>query len=148
MEDKEKLLKESAQIFENIGWTPATAKILALFYVSNQKYFTFEELLDRLKLSKSTASRALNLLLDTEKVKYIIKDNNKRKRHFYISIDGSLSFIHKYQNILEAQQKLLEKLLSVRDESNPKFNQFIQHEIAYLEKIIPILEKQKKYFKQ
>ncbi len=147
MEDKEKLLIESAEIFKDINWTPIAAKIIGLFYVSDQKYFTFQEIIDTLNISKSNASRTLKVLLSTGKVAYITKDDNKRKRYFYLSIEGSIALINNLLEGLERQQVFFEKILHLRSDENPELNQLIQYQKEYLEKITPMLQiKTKEHF--
>ncbi len=148
MEDKERLLVESVEIFKSTGWHPVRAQILGLLYISNQKYFTFQEIIDTLKISKSTASRALNFLLDLGKIDYITKGENKRKRYFYISINGSIDLIDKWLESLEKQQHFFEKVLPLRDNSNEELNQLIQHQISVFKEVIPFFKNQnKKNFK-
>ncbi len=147
MEDKEKLLIESAEIFKDINWTPIAAKIIGLFYVSDQKYFTFQEIIDTLNISKSNASRALKVLLSTGKVAYITKGDNKRKRYFYLSVGGSITLINNMLEGFKRQQMFFEKILSLRSDENPELNQLIQYQKDYLEKIIPMLQiKTKEHF--
>ncbi len=149
MEDKEKLLIESAEIFKDINWTPIAARIIGLFYVSDQKYFTFQEIIDTLNISKSNASRALKVLLNTGKVSYITKDNNKRKRYFYLPTEGSITLTNNLLERFKRQQAFFEKILCLRSDENPELNQLIEYQKGYLEKIIPMLQiKTKEHFKQ
>ncbi len=148
MKDKEQLLTEATEILKGTGWHPVRAQIIGLFYTSNQKYFTFQEIIDTLKISKSTASRALNFLLDLGKIDYITKGQNKRKRYFYMSVKGNIDLIDKWLESLKRQQHFFEKILPLRDNTNEELNHLIQHQISVFKEVIPFFKDQnKKNFK-
>ncbi len=141
---KKELLTEATEIFKGTGWHPVRAKIIALFYTSNQKYFTFQEIIDTLKISKSTASRTLKFLLNLGKIDYIIKEDNKRKRYFYMSTDGSTDLINTWLDALEKQQHFFEKILLLRDDTNEELNQLIQHQVSIFKEVIPLFRDKNK----
>ncbi len=87
---RQSLINQSAELYRMIGYPPTAGQIMGLLYVSDQKYFTFQELIDTLKISKSAISKSLNFLLEIHEISFKTKGNNKRKRYFYISQKGTV----------------------------------------------------------
>ncbi len=64
---KEILIEQSANLYKSIGYPRIAGKIMGLLYVSEQKHFTFQELMDTLNISKGATSTALNFLIIFQK---------------------------------------------------------------------------------
>lgn len=145
---KEQIAEHFAEIFIGYGYSPITARMLALLYTSNQKYFTFYELMDLLNISKSATSKALKLLLQIGEVSYITKGDNKRKRYFYIYITGSIRQLKDFIDLFSLHMQLYKDLLALRNDDNKELNTFIEQQISYMQDIVPQMkDKCKKYFK-
>ncbi len=48
---KEILIQQSANLYKLVGYPRIAGKIMGLLYVSEQKYFTFQEVMDALHIS-------------------------------------------------------------------------------------------------
>src|ERR1039457_1717695 len=83
---QKELIERIGIFFEHQGLPPAVARICGLLLISDRLELTFEEIYTTLNISKSAASNAINLLLNTHKVEYITKPGD-RKRYFKMSID-------------------------------------------------------------
>ena len=80
--EKQKVLIEKIGIVtEREGMQPAAARIIGLLYVADNPELTFDEILGALRISKSAASNALNLLLQTNRIEYTTFSGD-RKRYF------------------------------------------------------------------
>ncbi len=146
--EQKKLIKETSELYKIIGYPPIAGKIIALFYVSDQKYFTFEEIMETLSISKSATSKALKFLTDLGEVSFETKAGNRRKRYFYISIKNSLKSLTDWKKSLSTRQEILEKVLKIRGKENPDFDRFIKQQIGFIADIdVCIGKKIKKYFK-
>lgn len=84
---KEQQLFEELSVFleSTCKYSPLTAKIQSYMILrSDHEGFTFEELLDVFKVSKSSLSTSINLLISTNQVQYINKIDS-RKRYFKLN---------------------------------------------------------------
>ncbi len=70
---KEILIEQSANLYKSIGYPRIAGKIMGLLYVSEQKHFTFQELMDTLNISKGATSTALNFLIEIKEIDFITK---------------------------------------------------------------------------
>ncbi len=84
MKSKDILIEQSAELYKMVGYPRIAGRIMGLLYVSEQKYFTFEQLMETLKISKSATSKSLKFLLEINEIDFIIKPENTRRRYFYI----------------------------------------------------------------
>ncbi len=138
--EKNQIIGQFATIYKNVGYPYTSGLILGFIYVSGQKYFTFQELMEQLNLSKSSTSKFLNFLLEIGDISFITKDE-KRKRYFYISPEGFVKSQYMWVQSLSELKKIMKKILSFRNDENPYLNTLIEKEIAYLTDIIPFLTK-------
>ncbi|MBS9774232.1 MAG: hypothetical protein KGV59_03625 [Tenacibaculum sp.] len=143
---KQTLINKSASLYKMIGYPPTAGQIMGLLYVSDQKYFTFQELIDTLKISKSAISKSLKFLLEIKEISFKIKKDNKRKRYFYISKKGTIKSLQQWIDSLAVRQSLLEQILTLRNEDNKELNELIKSEISFSKAIIPFVEKELKKF--
>lgn len=115
---------------------------------SDQKYFTFYELMDLLNISKSATSKVLKFLLQIDEVGCITKGQNKRKRYFYICINGSTRQIEGFLKLLSFHMQLYEEILPLRNDENQELNRFIAQQLAYMKAVVPQMKnKYKECFK-
>jgi DNA-binding transcriptional regulator GbsR (MarR family) len=78
---KQKELIEKIGMYFEQGMQPAAARILALLIVADEESFSFDEIRDTQKLSKSATSNGINYLLSLKKIDYYTKPGD-RKRYF------------------------------------------------------------------
>jgi len=74
------LIEKIGMYFEQ-GMQPAAARILALLIVADDESFSFENIRETLKLSKSATSNGINFLISVKKIEYFTK-SGERKRYF------------------------------------------------------------------
>lgn len=130
------LSKKQQELIEKIGiyfeqsMQPTAARILALLIVSSQESFSFDEIREILKLSKSATSNGLSFLLSINKIEYYTKPGD-RKRYFKWN---PAKTIHHFK---EGIQKLLglsilfEEALKEKD-SQESFNSKMLEELTNL----------------
>ncbi len=145
---KKILIEQSAVLYKLVGYPRIAGKIMGLLYVSEQKYFTFQELMDELNISKGATSTALKFLIEINEVDFIKKEDNKRKRYFYISKEGAVKSLEDWLKSLLLRQEILEEILKLRTDKNEEVNQLIQQMITFTKDIYPFVEgKIKEHFK-
>lgn len=145
---KQSILNLYAEALKEDNYPPIAGKILGLFYISDQKYFTFEELMKELNVSKSAISKALKLLLEIGEVNYKKIEGNKRKRHFYLDIQGNIDRLERLVNAYYMQTQLLEETLEFRSSNNQELNNFIKTSIKFNKEALYYFDKKiKEHFK-
>lgn len=137
---KEILIEQFAKNYKHIGSPYLAGRVLGLFYVSEQKYYNFEELMEALQLSKSAVSKSLKYLIEIGDIRFIVKDGNKRKRYFYVSEEGFINSMNLLVKVLENQHKILQEIISLRNDENQELNSLIKRKISYLEGFTRYLE--------
>lgn len=96
------LTEKQSELIERIGIhfeqsiPPAAARILALLIVSDKESYSFDEIREVLKLSKSATSNGMNFLLSVRKIEYYTKSGD-RKRYFRWSPNSTIA--HFKENI-------------------------------------------------
>ena len=146
--EEQSILDLFAQVYNADNYPPIAGKILGLFLVSNQKYFTFEELTKGINASKSAVSKALKFLMDSGEVNFVTLKENKRKRHFYLDTKG---YFKRFQYISDAyymQTQLLKETIKLRNNENMEMNEFINKLIILNNDVLDYFEKKIKRINQ
>ena len=93
------LIEEMGVYHERRGMSPIPGRILGLFVVSDKDAYTFDEIKEILKISKSATSSALNFLVSTDRIEYTTLPGD-RKRYFKWSPFKALENIERETNNL------------------------------------------------
>ena len=121
--EKQKVLIEKIGIAtEKEGMQPAAARIIGLLYVSDNPELTFDEILGALRISKSAASNALNLLLQTNRIEYTTFSGD-RKRYFRIKVTNWREGFAKKMEDMTSFSLLLKEVLKERNPETKEFNE-------------------------
>ncbi len=124
--EKQKVLIEKIGIsLEKEGMQPAAARILGLLYVADKTELTFDEILLTLKISKSAASNALNLLLQTKRIEYKTFSGD-RKRYFHINVANWREWFAKKMEDMTSFSQLLNEVLKERNPETQEFNRNLE----------------------
>ncbi|UII74787.1 hypothetical protein LV716_10975 [Flagellimonas sp. HMM57] len=117
---------------------PSLSSILEIFYASNQKYFTVEELQKVTQLQVEEIENALALLNNLGDVG-ISRKESFVDQHFFLDIDGSIKNLkHSVQdskNVLN----ILEKVLEQRNGENQPLESFIKNTIIFYSEILDFI---------
>lgn len=114
--------------------TQKLGQILGVFYASNQKYFTVEQLREATSLSVVEIERALLLLYklgDIDVAKDTVNEN-----HFFVNIEGSIKHIK--ANVKQHKELLntLEIIMNKRNNANEQLNDFIKDTIVFNSEVL------------
>lgn len=96
---------------------PAAARILALLIVADQVSFSFDEIREILKLSKSATSNGINFLLNLKKIEYHTKPGD-RKRYFTWSPDNIINHFREGIDKILALSILFDASLQLKRDKN------------------------------
>ncbi|MFA5806214.1 MAG: helix-turn-helix domain-containing protein [Melioribacteraceae bacterium] len=143
--------KEARELVEKFGvfiekvanFQPVSARVVGYLLISEPPYKTFNEILDYLKVSKSSISQALNLLISQDFVDYITLPND-RKRYFRLNVDSWFNILKKKMGMASHLKLIFQEILKHRSDKYPEFNRNIETMIVFFEifeKEIPLIFK-------
>ena len=132
-------------VFNSENYHPVTlSKILWVFYESNQKYFTIDQLKSKTDLEEKEIQEALEALNS-------LGDIATRHQHvdetFFVDVNGSIKNLKNGVSRSKNALILLETIVDSRDESNPTLNDFIKKIILIYSEVLDFMdEKVNEYF--
>lgn len=137
---------------KTLGYPPATAKVRSyLNFDYKGEGQSFDEIVNGLKISKSTASTAIQFLLDEQQIHFRYKEND-RKRYFFINEnfvkfqyekiieklreeEEIIQLVHQHKKKLKIKNDRLDKKLSIFDEAVKYSIQNLENAIQNLNEI-------------
>ena len=125
------LVEKFSLICESSGLTPASSKILALLFVSDQTELTFDQIRETLTLSKSATSNAINLLISIGKIEYATKIGDRKRYFRAIVIDWAIQMKRNLKSINQITD-LLEVILNQRPKDTQLFNDKLAEVIEFM----------------
>jgi DNA-binding transcriptional regulator GbsR (MarR family) len=107
------------------GASALSGRIVGLLSFLDKEEFTFDEIVDELKISKSSASTTINHLLESDKIEYITYAGD-RKRYFRIKINTRKQFLNMMRNHISKMEKLNREVLALKKDKNSRSSKNIQ----------------------
>jgi DNA-binding transcriptional regulator GbsR (MarR family) len=145
-EEQKKLVERIGVFYEQQGLPPAVARVSGLLMVSDRLELTFEEIHSTLNISKSAASNAINLLLNTHRLEYITKPGD-RKRYFKVCFENWEKMLKERMEFFSSQISILREVHAQRTPRSKVFNSKLKEFIGFIEFIhneIPLLFEKRK----
>ncbi len=131
-QDQKQLIERLGVHYERAGLQPAPSRVIALLLVSDKTELTFDQICETLKISKSAASNAINLLLSAGTIDYITLSGD-RKRYFRSRVTSWKEETRKSLNTMLGLNTLLQEVLDQRPKSSKEFNDSLQEVITFME---------------
>lgn len=126
------LVEVMGRISCRAGGTSLAGRIIGLLSFLDKEEFTFEEIVDQLKISKSSVSTTLNHLMETDKIEYITYPGD-RKRYFRIKINTPKSFLLALRRHIEKIETVNRAALELKQDKNSRSAKNIQEMLKSLE---------------
>ena len=140
-QDKKELIELFGIHFENqYNIAPLTARILGTLVIDGCKSgITFEDLVLRMKASKSSISTNLNLLQKMNLVDYFTIPGDRKK---YFKAAPLSQRLNNYLNLVDSEKILIEKIIDYREKNStcPQENIYLQNSYAYKDHILKVEE--------
>lgn len=134
--DKQKELIESFGVIqEQMGLSPAAARVNALLTVSDIAELSFDQIKAALGISKSATSNAINYLLSLDRIGYKTKPGD-RKRYFYSKLDQWKTSFRKDMLGLNYYRDMLSEIIAHRSKDNISFNEQLEELNAFMDYFI------------
>ncbi|MDD4189828.1 MAG: MarR family transcriptional regulator [Mangrovibacterium sp.] len=132
MEESERIQKQKELIeyigiqSERDGYQPAAARILGMLMVMDQEEYTFEEIVQEMKLSKSSVSTALNTLELRGVIEYVTYPGDRKRYFRFISrdIEGILSEV---ESKMRKNRETLLQIIDLKKDPNSRNAVFLKH---------------------
>jgi len=125
------LIDEYGRHMSESGLSSCYGRLMGLLLFSDKEEFSFEEIVEELQVSKSTASTAINFLLNLEKIESV-SHKGDRKRYFRIKIDSANQFIEKFEKRITQFEKLCQKGLELKPDQNTRNSKFLSKNLVFL----------------
>lgn len=125
MKESERITKQKEMIeiigisLEKYAFPPVAGRILGLLMVMDKEEYTFDEIVEEMNISKSTASNALRTLELRETVDYVTHPGD-RKRYFRISFSDIKMVVDEIRKKFEASYLLLDEVIALKKNQNSK----------------------------
>ena len=152
MEESERI-KKQRELIERIGrnnerdgFQPVTARILGLLMVMDKEEYTFDEIVDEMQISKSSASNAfrnLELRGVIESVTY----PGDRKRYFRFVSGDINEIIAEIEKRMQQKLHIMQQIIELKKNPNSRNAKFLKNVLEGINFFIENLEKLKTEYK-
>jgi DNA-binding transcriptional regulator GbsR (MarR family) len=140
--EKQRILIEQLGVFyEQEGFHPAGARIMALLLIADRNELTFDEIKDALNISKSATSTAINLLINTKRIEYFTNPG-ERKRYFRATIVNWKKHMKEKLEEIIKMSSIMEAIIEQRPATTADFNNSLKEVhsfMTFFHKEIPLL---------
>ena len=110
---QKELVEVAGRFYDKKGLQPIAGRILGLLTVMDKEQFTFDEIVEELQISKSSASNALRLLEMADGVEYITLPGD-RKRYFQLKRRDKYALIDEHRTTLISTRDYLKSVLDLK----------------------------------
>jgi DNA-binding transcriptional regulator GbsR (MarR family) len=147
IQKQKELIERIGRNNERDGFQPVTARILGLLMVMDKEEYTFDEIVDEMQISKSSASNALKNLELRGAIEYITYPGD-RKRYFRF-ISGDIN-----EMIVEIEKRMQQKLditkqvLELKKNPNSRNAKFLKNVLEGMNFFVEHLDKLKEQYKE
>ncbi|NME72607.1 MarR family transcriptional regulator [Flammeovirga aprica] len=138
--DKNEALEQFVEAHKLDGLPPLAVRIIGIFYISNEKHLTFEDIIKLADSSKGAVSKMLKVLIAVRRVNFIQDPASSRKRLFYLDAHGLEEYIKLVVNGLMDQNSQIRRLSEFRtSESDKEIDDLINRIINFNSDVITSL---------
>ena len=144
IQKQRELVEAMGRLTNRGGGTTLSGRIIGLLSFFDKEEFTFEEIVEELKISKSSVSTTINHLIETDKIEYITYPGD-RKRYFRIKINSRRKFLQDMRRHVEKLQKINRLALELKQDKESRTAKSIS---AMLESLAFFMEQMDNYEKK
>jgi DNA-binding transcriptional regulator GbsR (MarR family) len=130
---QEERIKKQKELIEKLGrhygkkgFQPTAGRIIGLLIVMDKERFTFDEIVEELKISKSSASVALQILEMRDVVDYITIPG-ERKRYFQIKRMDRFALIDEHRNKLRTSRDFIQAVIDLKSDQMSENTVFLKN---------------------
>ena len=120
---QKELVETLGRHLEDEGFQPTAGRVLGLLMIMDKERFTFDEIVEELNISKSSASIALKNLQIRGDIDYVTLPGD-RKRYFEIKRKDAVNIMDEFEKKLHQFKGLLHQINSLKADPNSPNSQF------------------------
>ena len=139
------LVELAGRFYDKRGLQPIAGRIIGLLTVMDKEQYTFDEIVEELKVSKSSVSNALKVLEIADSIEYSTITGDRR-RYFQLKKRDRFSLIDDHQSMLNTSRDYLKKVLDLKADKKSENSLFIKDLIDMLDFFLGRFEELKKEF--
>jgi DNA-binding transcriptional regulator GbsR (MarR family) len=142
---QKEMIETLGKLYDKEGFQPIAGRILGLLLIMDKEQFTFDEIVEELKISKSSASNALRMLEIQDVIEYITKAGD-RKRYFQIKKPDKFSLINDHEAKLRKTSEYLQTILELKADKNSGNAILLENMISMINFFLSKFEELKKEY--
>jgi DNA-binding transcriptional regulator GbsR (MarR family) len=142
---QKELVETLGKIYDKEGFQPIAGRIIGLLTIMDKEQFTFDDIVEELQISKSSASNALRMLEVREIIEYNTKPGD-RKRYFQIKKPDKFALIDEHSIKLKQTGEYLKAVLELKADKNSGNSIFISNMIDMINFYLDKFEELKKEY--
>lgn len=142
---QKELVEEIGRYFDREGFQPIAGRILALLMVMDKEQFTFDEIIEELQISKSSASNALKNLEIRGNIEYKTLPGD-RKRYFHIKRQNALSIVQDFEMKMLTLKEVIVRIIELKADKTSENTKLYREVIAMMEYTLDMINKTKQKF--
>jgi DNA-binding transcriptional regulator GbsR (MarR family) len=142
---QKELVEAAGRYYDKQGFQPIAGRILGLLTVMDKEQYTFDEIVEELQISKSSASNALRILEISNVVEYITIPGD-RKRYFQIKKLDKFSLVDEHRIRLKETSDYLQVVLDLKANKNSENSLLIKNMIDMLNYFLNKFDELKKEY--
>lgn len=152
MEESERIRKQKELIEyigrqnEKEGYQPVTGRILALLMVMDKEEYTFDEIVEEMKISKSSASNALKNLEILGVIEYVTYPGDRKRYFRFISTDID-TIVKEMKNKMQQRLVTIQQIIELKKDPNSRNALFLKNIQQGMEFFIDQLDKLRTEYK-
>ncbi len=153
MEESERLKKQKELIEyigrqnEREGYQPVPARVLGLLMVMDKEEYTFEEIVEEMQISKSSASTALKNLEIRGIIEYVTYPGD-RKRYFRFVSGEIVGMISEMEAKMKKSLETIHQVIELKKDPNSRNAKFLKSVLVGMEFFIRRLDELKIEYKK
>ncbi|MCG8412439.1 MAG: hypothetical protein MI739_14260 [Bacteroidales bacterium] len=136
---QKELIEQYGILFEKTGLQPVAGRIAGLLLVMDKETYTFDEIVEELNISKSTASVAIKTLLFSNEIEYITHSGD-RKKYFRTKITSIEQGRKDFISLIKRYKKLTEEAYELKQNKDSRVGSYFSELLPKLDSYIPKLE--------
>lgn len=137
IEKQKELVEKIGRYYEKEGFQPIAGRILGLLMIMDKEQFTFDEIVNELSISKSSASNALRNLEIRGDIEYITLPGD-RKRYFQLKKKNVSSIFEEFEEKMTTAKDIFQYIIALKADKNSNNAKYMED----LSKIIEFLLKE------
>jgi DNA-binding transcriptional regulator GbsR (MarR family) len=117
LQKQRELIEQVGRYSEKEGFQPVAARIMGLLMVMDKEEYTFDEIVEEMKISKSSASTALRNLELRGVIEYVTYHGD-RKRYFRFITSDTKTLIEETKKKLMHRAEIIDLSISLKKNAN------------------------------